>query len=269
MDGLGIIERLDPVDLIELDAVAALQTRRDRKYVIPIEVAARVVGRLGDASRVLEIDGRRRFHYESVYFDTPDHISYLAAAHRRPRRFKVRTRSYLDSGRCLLEIKTRDPRGRTAKARFPYPIELRDGLDHAARAVVARCELIGDRSAILAPALTSRYARSTLLVDADGSRVTVDEDLEAWTPDGRTVVLPGIAIVETKTCGRPSAADHVLWSLGYRPARVSKFCTCLAALRPELPANRWTRVLRQPWRLVGSDSARPEAAADQVLSLAG
>ena len=271
MSGLGILDRLVPVDLDELDAVAALLTRRDRKYVVPTEVAALAVERLGDASRVLDIDGRRRFRYESVYFDTPDRISYLAAAHRRPRRFKVRTRSYLESRRCLLEIKTRDPRGRTAKERCPHAIELRDGLDRDARAFLAECHLIGGQSAILAPALTSRYARSTLLIDGEGSRVTLDEDLEAWTPDGRAIALPGMAIVETKTSGPPSEADRVLWSLGYRPARVSKFCTCLAALRPELPSNRWTRVLRQPWRRVarpeGSERAAPTLSVDGVEEL--
>jgi len=269
MVGLEIIERLDPIDLDELDAVAALLTRRDRKYVVPIEVAAQAVERLGEGSRVLEIDGRSRFQYESVYFDTPDGVSYLATAHRRPRRFKVRTRSYLDSGRCLLEIKTRDPRGRTAKQRHPYPIERRDGLDRTGRAFVAECDLIGGQSASLAPALTSRYTRSTLLVDADDTRVTLDQDLEAWTPDGRTVCLPDVAIVETKTPGQPSEADRVLWSLGYRPARLSKFCTCLAALRPELPSNRWTRVLRQPWRLVDSRAARATETAAQSWPLAG
>ena len=269
MAGLGIIERLDPIDLDELDALAALLIRRDRKYVVPMRVAELAVERLADASRVLDIEGRRRFRYGSVYFDTPDHVSYLAAAHRRPRRFKVRTRSYLDSRRCLLEIKTRDPRGRTAKQRLGYSIERNDNLDGAARAFAAQCDLIGGRSALLAPALTTRYVRSTLLVDADGTRVTLDDGLEAWTPDGRTVFLPGMAIIETKTPGPPSKADRILWSLGHRPARVSKFCTCLAALRPDLPSNRWTRVLRQPWRRADSRAARTEAISDRSRSLAG
>lgn len=269
MAALGIIGRLDPIALDELDAVAALLTRRDRKYIVPIEIAAQAVERLGDASRVLDIDGRRRFHYESVYFDSPNGVSYLAAAHRRPRRFKVRTRSYLDTGRCLLEIKTRDRRGRTAKERQAYPIEGRDGLDLAGRAFAARCQLIGGQSDVLVPVLTSRFTRSTLLLHADGSRLTLDEDLEASMPDGRTVSLPGMAIVETKTPGRPSEADRVLWSLGYRPARVSKYCTCLAALRPELPSNRWTRALRQPWRRTDVRASRADSIAARSWALAG
>jgi hypothetical protein len=269
MAGLATVERLDPIGLGELDAVAALLTRRDRKYVVPVDVAAQTVERLGDVSRVLDIDGRRRFRYESVYFDTPDGVSYLAAAHRRPRRFKVRTRSYIDTGRCLLEIKTRDRRGRTAKQRCPHPIERREALDFAGRAFVATCDLIGGHGADLAPVLTTRYARTTLLVDSERSRVTLDEDLAAWTPDGLTASLPGMVIIETKTAGRPSQADRVLWSLGYRPARLSKFCTCLAALRPELPRNRWTRVLGQPWRRIERPAARPPAFVDRSWSLAG
>jgi len=269
MNELVILERLSPVGLDELDATAALLTRRDRKYLVPVAMAAEVVERLADASRVLEIDGRRRFHYESVYFDTPEHCSYLAAARRRPRRFKVRTRSYLDTGRCLLEIKTRDPRGRTVKERHEHPIELRDGLDRAGRAFVGRCELIGDQSQVLEPALTTRYTRATLLVGAACARVTIDTDVGAGTPDGRRVRLVGMAIIETKSGGPPSEADRILWALGLRPTRVSKFCTSLAALRPELPSNAWTQALRHRWAVGDAHTRETVASDDRGLALAG
>jgi hypothetical protein len=238
-----------PVGLDDLQAAAALLTRRDRKYIVPEAVAAELVARLAGASRALEMAGRRSFRYESVYFDTPADASYLGAARRRPRRYKVRTRAYLDAGRCLLEIKTRGPRGHTVKERLEHPIELRSRLDAAGRAFVRSCPLVGDDVAALAPALVTRYGRATLLVDAVAARVTIDTDVEAATPDGRLVVLAGMAIVETKSGGPPSVADQVLWSLGHRPTRVSKFCTSLAALRPELPSNKWTRALQQPWVL--------------------
>ena len=260
---------LQPVDLGELEATAALLTRRDRKYVVPLETAAQLVERLGDAGRVLEIGGRRSFRYESVYFDTPQGASYLAAARRRSRRYKVRTRSYLDAGRCLLEVKTRDPRGRTVKERLEHPIELRDHLDPHGRAFVRRCPLIGDQDRILEPALTTRYARTTLLVGADPARVTIDTDVEARTPDGRLVVLVGMAIVETKSGGPPSAADRALWSLGRRPTRVSKYCTSLAALRPELPSNKWTQALRHPWSVSDPGAADVVACGGRHLALAG
>ena len=61
------------------------------------------------------------FAYESTYFDDASLSSYLAAAHGRPSRYKVRTRTYVDSGECMLEVKRRSGRGETVKERVPYP----------------------------------------------------------------------------------------------------------------------------------------------------
>jgi hypothetical protein len=85
-----------------------------------------------------------------------------------------------------------------------------------------------------------------MLGDA-GVRVTIDTGLSAETPEGRCVILPGVAVVEPKSPGPPSALDRLLWTMGYRPVRISKFCTSLAALDRQLPANKWARALRQPW----------------------
>ena len=100
------IDRLVPASLADVDAVAALQDRVDRKYVLHVDAVADLVRALAPQLSVLEIDGRRAFGYESIYFDTADFESYLGAAYRRRRRFKVRTRCYLDSERTMLEVKT-------------------------------------------------------------------------------------------------------------------------------------------------------------------
>ena len=90
-----------PIGLAELTERAALQTRVDRKYVLPSREWRRCSPRSAGHARVLEIDGMRSFRYESIYFDTPDLTSYRLTAHRRRRRFKVRTRTYLDSAPVL------------------------------------------------------------------------------------------------------------------------------------------------------------------------
>lgn len=234
------------IGLADLDASAALLTRRDRKYVLPEDAAAHLVAVLAGRSRILGIAGRRSFGYRSVYFDTPTDDSYLGAARRRARRFKVRTRTYLDAGRSYLELKTRDPRGRTVKVRHEHPPEAPDRLLPSERATLRRHAFIGSHADGLGPALTTRYTRATLVVDA-GVRITLDRDLVAEDGVGGVARLPGLVIVESKSPGPPSDVDRRLWSMGYRPLRISKFCTSLAALRADLPANRWTRALRQPW----------------------
>jgi len=51
-------------------------------------------------------------------------------------------------------------------------------------------------------------------------------------------------IVETKSATRISLADQLLWRGGRRPSLISKYGTGLAAQRPELPSNKWHRILR-------------------------
>ncbi len=241
------------IDLEELNSVAELLKRKDRKYVVSLEVAADLVARPG--LRVLEIQGLRTFRYESVYFDTPNRISYRAAAHKRRRRFKVRTRSYLDSGLCSLEIKTRQRRGLTEKHRLPYSVLLRHELTAGAREFIDGFEQITPVSDELRPSLITRYRRTTLLCPSSASRVTVDTDLECETPDGRRISLPDLAIVETKTSGGPCSTDRFLWDAHERPVRISKYCTGLAALTPGLPANKWNRVLRAHFGWVPADAS--------------
>ena len=236
------VDALEPIGLGDLDNTASLLTRKDRKYLVPMAVARMLVAQRD--LRVLEIGARRTFRYESVYFDTPDRVSYLAAAHRRRRRFKVRTRSYLDSGLCSLEVKTRERRGLTEKHRLRYTIDQRDQLNEGALEFINGFDMIAPISRRLAPTLTTRYERTTLFEPGSRSRITIDTSLQCERPDGSSVSLPEIAIVETKTSGAPCAIDHVLWKFHRRPTKISKYCTGLAALTPGLPANKWNRVLR-------------------------
>lgn len=229
---------LPSIALDELTARAELLTRVDRKYLLPVTELAEVLDGLAGRARVLEIDGRRDFGYQSVYFDTPELDSYLGTARRRRRRFKARLRRYLDSGLQYAEVKTRGPRGTTVKRRMPYesrdsfgPVLAGSGVDVA--------------SARLEPTLTTCYRRTTLYLAETGTRVTVDRELAWRVPGGPELDLPGRVIVETKSGGRASAADRLLWSLGHRPCPVSKYATGLAALRPGLPAHRWRPVLRR------------------------
>ncbi|HUR24043.1 MAG TPA: polyphosphate polymerase domain-containing protein [Acidimicrobiales bacterium] len=237
-------EVLVPLSLDEVLAVADLQTRIDRKYVVEPDVFARLVDALRAGLGVLEVGGVRSFRYESVYFDTPALDSYLGAAHDRRRRFKVRTRSYLDSGDCMLEVKTRGGRGETVKARTPYDIGRRCSIDAAGLEFV-RTHASLPPEATLAPVLTTAYFRSTLVDLATGSRLTCDSGLECSPPAGASVSLGEEVLLETKSAGAPTAADRFLWRAGVRPAAVSKFCVGMAALDPSLPANKWNRILRR------------------------
>ena len=272
--------RLTPTGLAELNAAAGLLVRVDRKYLVPLATAQGLVDTLAGVARVLQIEGRRGFSYASTYFDTPDLDSYMLAARKRRRRFKIRTRSYLDSGSCFLEVKTRGPRGATVKRRTPCPPLDAGRLTPPGRSFIAS-RLADDvapperarrLAQALGPVLITRYERTTLHLPEESTRLTLDTR-PAWIglpprgapAVGRTGSADGqcgrtgdsgagrrripvraagaLAIVETKTPAAPSAADRWLWAAGHRPAAVSKYATGMALLHPELPANKWHRVL--------------------------
>ncbi|PVU82697.1 molecular chaperone [Cellulomonas sp. WB94] len=245
---LGALDALAPIDLDELNALAALQTRIDRKYLVPLVALDGLLQELEPGARILQIGADRDFAYESVYFDTPDLTSYLGAARRRRRRYKVRTRTYVDSAECWVEVKTRGSRGSTVKTRQEHDPDARERLTTDARrfadGVLDDAHLPEAVDGPLAPTLVSRYRRTTLYLPGTQSRTTLDTDL-VWTAadTGEELALRGFAVVETKTGSTPSSTDRLLWRHGYRPLRMSKYGTGMAALHPELPAAPWRRVL--------------------------
>ena len=255
-------KHLTTTTLAELNNAAGLLTRVDRKYLVPLTCAQNLVDGLAPHARVLAIDERRRFSYTSTYFDTPGLEAFMFAARKRRRRFKVRTRTYLDSGLCFLEVKTCGARGSTVKRRMGYHADDASRLTGPGRAFVAAC-LAGtgvtgsaaarEVAAALRPVLTTTYERTTLHLPRAEARATIDTaltwrrlgpaHLTAAISEGEPVTVADIAVVETKNPATPSPADRALWEAGYRPTRISKYATGMALLHPELPANRWYRTL--------------------------
>jgi hypothetical protein len=253
---------LATIDLAELTERASLLTRIDRKYVLPQSELDAVLADLDPGVRVLDIDGVRSSAYESVYFDTPELTSFLMAAHPRRRRFKIRTRTYVDSAQSFLEVKTRGGRGVTVKDRLPYPLADRSRLTTDGRrytdTVLDEADITGAAGRPLLPTLTTRYLRTTLFIPESSSRATIDTGLSwATVPEPSALRAgvrrlrldrPRLAIVETKSGSRASAVDRILWTHGHRPATISKYATGMAALHGDLPANKWAPVLRRYFR---------------------
>jgi VTC domain len=253
---LEAASRLRPMSLDAVTSAAGLQTRVDRKYLVPASVFELLVDSLADRMMVLEIGGSRLFRYESVYFDTPELMAYRQHAHGRRRRAKVRTRTYLDSGDCLLETKAVGAHGETIKTRYPHRVEARHQLDARARELVARqlgTLLVTDD---LAAVVTTAYRRATLVDPTGGSRITCDVDLEFRGPGGSRPGPCDMVLIESKALGAATQADRALYRLGQRPVSLSKYCVGMAMLDPSLPANKWNRELRvhfgwEPSRLEG------------------
>lgn len=242
---VAVVDR-QSIGLAQVLETAALQTRVDKKFFLTPEQFAAFTDRLGTEFAVMEIEGLRSFQYRSTYFDTPDFEQYRAHRQGRRRRYKVRSRTYVESELCMFEIKTKGRLGATVKHRRPQPIgdERRltpQNLEFAAQVLA---DEYGHEVPALQPVLHNAYVRATLVNSTDGERVTSDVQLR-YADTSSTLQGPDMVVVETKTTNGRGASDQVLSALGIRPVRMSKYCLGVAALNPELPANKWSRLLKR------------------------
>ena len=251
---------LDPITLERANDLAELQTRVDRKYLLDEATLVCLLDALAAEARVLEIDGRRTCRYRSTYFDTPSLSLYRAAVQGRRRRHKVRTRAYGETGPAFLEVKSKGRRGGNEKARIGYERQDADAITPAGHTFIESETGWTGLASLLQPVLTTSYERSTVIDRPTGTRLTVDRHLQCSEASGMAARF-GAIVVETKSSRAPGPADRWLWRHHHRPVAISKFCTGLATIHPDLPANKWRTIIDRHWHVM----ARPPAVAGAHL----
>lgn len=244
---LGTVSELSPIGLDELNSRAALQERVDTKFIVFPSVLEQLLTHVGGELEVLEIDGRRQFGYDSTYFDTAQWRTYKDHVQQRRRRFKARTRTYVDSDLCMFEIKLDGARGLTEKLRTPHPLDSARTLTDTARARLD--DVLAEQSIApvdgLVPATSTAYRRITLTGRHRSMRITVDTDLVCTSDRGVVRALDDRALLEVKTPSQRDPVLRVLRRMGVRPVSVSKYCAGVALLNPELPRAPWAGTLRR------------------------
>ncbi|GGJ18962.1 VTC domain-containing protein [Streptomyces brasiliensis] len=244
--GLGLGE-LRGATLAEVDAAAALQHRVDRKYLVPLDRARRLIACLTDSHHVLDLGGRRTTRYLSTYFDTPELGAWRAHVQRRRRRWKVRTRLYAEDGLCRVEVKTKDGRGATVKHALRVPASQYGELTTRAEQFVDEVldgAGIPVRAKELSAAAEVRYVRAALADLDHGSRVTLDGTLSCHRDDRTAALDPGHVLIETKGGAQLAPADRRLLGMGARPVSLSKYIVGQSLLTPGLPDNDVRRLAR-------------------------
>jgi len=230
-----------PVSLAEVVAGAPQLTRVDRKYLVEKSTAQVLLDDLPAAYKVLSIAGRTSTTYRSTYFDTADLASARAHVQQRRRRWKARSRLYVEDGLCRIEVKARDGRGVTEKTVSDADLAGYGVLDATGvefvRATLAAHDLTADVLS-LRPTMEVGYRRTTLADTTDERcRLTVDWKVEC-TLDGERVWLDhDYVLVETKGGLRPGTADRLLSGLGARPRSFSKYVAAASLIRDDLPDN--------------------------------
>jgi hypothetical protein len=231
-----VLETFAPVTLERLDEAVALRVRSDHKHVVDTATLDAFLAALADTHAALDIGGRREFTYDSVYFDTEALLTARAHVQQRRRRFKCRSRLYVDTSACAFELKLKSARGETVKHRIPYAPADHGTITAGARAFLG--EHVRDVPHLV-PALRTVYTRSTLAGPRE--RVTIDRDPSF----GSARLRSGWAIVETKSEDGSGIADRVLRGLGVRPLPLSKYLIGTGLTRMSTPPNDTRRLVKR------------------------
>ena len=179
---------------------------------------------------MLEIDGRRTFPYITDYYDSAGLACYHAHIQRRRRRYKARVREYGDSGYRRIEVKLRGRRARRSSTGTDEPTDP----GTFTRSTIGR--EYGKEVDDLVRTIRVRCRRITLVARDPVERVTIDYDLR-FERGGRerAWLLPGFAIVESKSASSIGLADHVLRRMGVRPVSISKYVVGVGLLTQHVP----------------------------------
>lgn len=251
-----------PISLAAINQAAALQTRADNKYFVPWEAYQEFATTLRATHRVLEIEGRRAFTYDTQYFDTPDLANYWGHVQKRRKRFKCRSRIYENSGLCVFELKLKSGRGETVKHKISYDEAVARQVTSDAQAFVQRQLQQSYRMQFgrqLVPTLRTHYERVTFASQISTERVTCDFNLAFSIGRAQARMDPGYVLVEIKSERGRSDADQFLWRLGVRPASGSKYCVGMALLVPDLRSNPFRQVVSSYFSRLPEPAERPVA----------
>lgn len=252
-DFAALLARFAPISLAEMSQVA-LQDRTDTKFVLREEQFYNALATLPHSYRVLDIRGVRLNSYRTLYFDTAGFALFQQHHAGRRDRYKVRTRSYVDSHLSFLEVKHKVRQNRTVKNRIATPGLLTWVTPEAG--AFLNDYLPFDPEA-LEPKLWNEYTRITLVSKRDCERLTLDLRLrftgyEDTFAAGRSLDLPGLAIAEVKQDGlnRGSAFVSRMREMGVRPTGFSKYCAGVAMLFEDVKHNNFKPKMRLVEKLV-------------------
>jgi len=228
----SILNSFSPVSLGELDSVR-LMNRIDTKFVFSAGLFPDFLCSLVNSYRILEIDQKRNFLYNTKYLDTEDMLFYLQHVTGKLERHKIRFRTYESSGLSFFEIKKKTNKNRTVKWRIEDTFNT-DYRDEKATFFIRKH--IPFSSFTLQPGIENKFNRVTLVGAETKERITFDHCISFSSQNGNNAELPFLAIAEIKSDGYPSSSPFMLAAkkMGIRSTAFSKYCIGNILLR-DLP----------------------------------
>lgn len=217
-----------PISLEHLNATMELLERIDDKYLIDAKQINKILTKMKKYYSILNIKWKSIFVYDNVHFDTADLDSYKMHLSNITRRWKARSRMYVDSKLSFFECKIKNSKV-TSKYRFQIEPEKHWVIDKESELFLSEIVKTNIKKTLksdIAPKVITRYKRMTFCWLETQERVTVDVDLEfcVFGKDER-IKLPNLIIVENKYQKDKSVFDKIAKELNLKTvSSCSKYC---------------------------------------------
>ena len=225
--------------LKEMDGVK-LMDRTDTKFTFNIEQLELILKEVEPFYKVLEIENKKLSNYQTLYYDSDDLRLYNEHHNGHLNRFKIRHRTYMDSGLAYLEVKFKNNKGRTIKERIKEK-NASEVFENKAYTFLSD-ELPFDPN-ILKPVVWVNYSRITLVNKKSAERVTIDVNLQFKKNDA-VVNLDQLVIAEVKQEKKtPSQFLNTMKKFHIREGSISKYCFAIALTHQTVKRNNFKEKL--------------------------
>jgi hypothetical protein len=231
----SILAEFSPITLKEMDNVK-LMDRTDTKYVFAFQQLPLFLEQLRNDYRILAVEGSRISRYESLYFDTKNFDLYHCHHRRKPSRFKIRFRKYVESNLHFFEVKFKNNKGRTIKSRVKQ-----NGIDGSIKDAAEL--LLKDKTPLESSNLEAKiwvnYSRITFVNKFSPERVTIDIEL-TFKNNEKSKSIHNLVIAEVKQDKAVSSAFVKLMKKYHvREGSISKYCYGVINLFDKIKHNNF------------------------------
>ena len=247
-----VLAGLDPISLEEMNSVK-LMNRTDTKYLLNRRILDALADHWSSLFYVQEISGSRIAHYRTLYFDTPDALTYTVHHNQHLRRQKIRQREYVDTGTVFCEVKNKVNTGRTKKKRMEIPAAEWGNLYNLPEMKQFLMEKVWLTQEPLTPRLQNRFSRITLVNKAKTERITIDSGICFRNMlNKKEAEVPELVIVEVKQDGnQPSDFKRILQEARVQQKGLSKYCLGMLLTDEHIKYNRFKDKIRYVSKLTG------------------
>ncbi|MDI9340122.1 MAG: polyphosphate polymerase domain-containing protein [Sediminibacterium sp.] len=235
-----ILALFDPISLKEMDGVK-LMNRTDTKFTFHVSKLPALLDAIRGSYFCLAVGGITTSRYSTVYYDTDELSLYQQHHNGVLNRYKIRHRTYVDSGQTFLEVKFKSNKERTIKTRIKSPLET-NGFGRVALQFLEE-ELPFDPKN-LRPSVWVNYTRVTLVSKTSAERLTIDVNLELRNGE-RMVHLGNLVIAEVKQESRKASVFiQEVKRCGIREGAISKYCFAIALTRDAVKRNNFKQKIK-------------------------